>query len=68
MGNMNMVKGKIVEKGYNLERFAEKIGITRKTLGKTLAGKRDFTASEILKICDVLAIEHSDIGTYFFTE
>ena len=67
MADTNKLMGRIVEKGYTVTSFADKVGISRQSLGKKLNGARDFTVSEIFGICEILSITRSEIGDYFFT-
>lgn len=61
------LKGRISEKGLNQKELALKIGISEGQFCKKLSGEYAFKQSEIVKICDVLNIENSLIGDYFFT-
>ena len=64
--NTNKLIGRIVEYGYTLSAFANKLGITRQTLRNKLYNITDFRASEIITICDLLKIEN--VEEYFFCE
>ena len=59
--------GRIKEFGFTQERIALEVGMTVSTLSFKLNNKAFFTQKEIRKICDLLEIEISDIGLYFFT-
>lgn len=67
MADTSRLKGRIVEKGFTITSFADKVGISRQSLGKKLNGSRDFTVSEIFGICEALNITRPEIGDYFFT-
>lgn len=59
--------GKIVEKYKTRGKFAEAMDISERSLSLKLNGKVPFTQQEILKACELLEIDNSDIGIYFFT-
>ena len=59
--------GRIKECGFTQESLAFRIGISVSTLSFKLNNKAYFTQKEIRKICDLLGIEITEIGVYFFT-
>lgn len=59
--------GKIREKELNQKEVARKIGISEGQMCQKIRGKYLFKQSEIRNICDLLEIEQSEIGEYFFT-
>lgn len=59
--------GRIREYGFTQERIASAIGMTVGTISFKLNNKAFFTQKEIIKICDLLEIEYTQIGVYFFT-
>ncbi len=59
------LKALLFEKGVTQRKLAEKLGMTEKTFGYKLKGKREFTLSEIWKICTVLEISNPfDVFVY----
>lgn len=68
--DFSKLEGRIREKLKYNNVFAEKIGTSAVSLSSKLHNKTDFTASEISRAIepDVLDIDISEIGEYFFTE
>ena len=62
------LKGRIREVCETDKKFAEKMGIDRATLSKSLNNRRDFSQEEIQKACAILQITTDQIGAYFFKE
>ena len=60
--------GRIKEKGYTQETFAEAIGIGISTLSLKLSSKAYFKQSEMDKASDVLGFDKGEIGAYFFAQ
>lgn len=59
--------GRLKEKGMTQKELAEVIGISEGQMSQKIQGNFPFKQSEIGSICDVLCIDKSDIGLYFFT-
>ena len=59
--------GRIKEYGFTQERIASEVRMSVSTLSFKLNNKAFFTQREIRKICDLLGIEATEIGVYFFT-
>lgn len=55
------LKGARVEKGLTQEDMAERIGISTYSYLMKENGKRDFTLTEMKKICEILGKELSEI-------
>lgn len=68
MTNTLKLKGRIIEEGFNLTTFADAIDMTPPSLRAKINGRSEFKASEIKKVCDILAIPMADIPSYFFTD
>lgn len=66
MTNTAKLKGKIVECGYSLTTFSEKMNLSRPCLRKKINGETDFKASEIEKACSILDIPANKLEEYFF--
>lgn len=58
--------GRMKEKNITQDGLAKHIGLQPPTLSQKLNNKAKFKQAEISKICDVLGIEATDIGLYFF--
>jgi len=56
--NVNMLKGKIKERGETQESVAKAIGISSNSLSRKLAGKREFRLSEIIRLTDFLELDN----------
>lgn len=57
MLNANLLKGKMIEKGFTQTTLAIAICMSENTLSSRLNGKSDFRIGEIDKICEVLRID-----------
>lgn len=64
--NGNLLKAKIIEKGYTQKSLAKEVGISGNSMSRKLLGKRDFRLSEVIAICDVLEIDNPK--SIFFEE
>lgn len=62
---VNKLKGKIVERGMNIESLAKLIGVDRATLYRKLNDAEKITIGEAAKIKDVLEISESDAYDIF---
>ena len=60
------LEGRIREVFKTKTAFAEALGLSMRTLGLKLNGKRDFRQGEILKSALLLDIPFKDICLYFF--
>ena len=47
--------------------FADKIGLSERTVSLKLSGKTPWKQPQIQKACEVLKIKEKDIPSYFFT-
>jgi DNA-binding XRE family transcriptional regulator len=56
------------EFGYTQEKLAKTIGLNESTLNAKLNNKGYFKQDEIDKICEVLDISVSEIGSYFYSK
>ncbi len=62
---VNKLKGKIVEKGMNIESLARSVGIDRTTLYRKLNNTEKITIGEASKIKDALALSDADAYDIF---
>lgn len=66
--DVNKLKGKIVEKGLNVETLARKIGIDRSTLYRKLNKQGDtLTVREVNIICKELGLSKDEAMDIFFS-
>ena len=64
--NYSKLLGKIVEKVGTQGVFAEKMGLSERSVSLKLNGKIGWKQVEIAKACSVLEIPDEDIPAYFF--
>lgn len=65
--NYAKLNGRIVEKCGTQAVFAERMGLSERTISMKLNNKIAFKQSEIQKALDVLEITSDEIQVYFFT-
>ena len=65
--NYSKLLGRIVEKVRTQGEFAERMGVSERTMSLKLNGKIDWKQAEILKACHLLNICENEIPLYFFT-
>ena len=58
--------GRIIEKYGTRKAFAEKLGISENSMSLKLNGKTGFSQDEMNRWSDLLEIDVSEIGDYFF--
>lgn len=61
------LKGRIIEKCGSLSNFAEEFGASRSIVSLKINNKMMFTPDDIIKVSDLLEIDKTEIGVYFFT-
>ena len=64
--NYNKLKGRIVEKCGTQGNFAQRMGLSERTVSLKLSGRIPFKQPEILKAMEVLDLADDDIQAYFF--
>ena len=62
------LRGRIVEKFYNVQAFADALGVSRQNVDATLHDKVGFTRDKIVKWANMLGIQKEDYLAYFFAE
>ena len=62
------LKGRIVEIYGTQAAFAKALGSTEVTVTNKLAGKSQFSQSDIVQWCNTLGIAADDVGVYFFAQ
>ena len=60
------LKGRIVETCGTQGNFAQKMGLSERTVSLKLSGRIPFKQPEILKALEVLNLSEEDIQAYFF--
>lgn len=65
--NYAKLLGRIVEVVGTQGKFANRMGLSERTISRKLNGKVGWKQAEILKACNVLSIKEEDIPDYFFT-
>lgn len=64
--NIKKLKGKMVEKGLNVESLATHMDIDRSTLYRKLTDAEKFTVGEVQKLKDILNLTTDDASDIFF--
>ena len=60
------LKGRIIEKFGSQARFAEAMELSTTSLSLKMTGQIPFKQTEIARACDLLGVEPTQIGVYFF--
>ena len=63
--DLNKLKGKIFDKGWNVEKLAENIGIDRSSMYRKLNNFEKITIGEAKKITAVLNLSNEDASSIF---
>ena len=63
-----LLNSKIDEIKIPITTIAEKMGISRQTFYLKISGQREFKASEIEKICDILRLTDDEKSSIFFAD
>ena len=63
--DLNKLKGKIVEKGLNVEKLAEYIGVDRSSMYRKLNNFEKITIGEAKQIKDVLGLSNEEATSIF---
>lgn len=67
--NVLMLKGKVIEKGFTLEKVAENIGIDRSTMSRKLSNAgEDFTIKQADDIVNLLGLSSVEATAIFFSQ
>lgn len=64
--NYNILKGKIVQNGFNQQSFAKEIGITEQALSEKLNFKKPFKQTEMENCRKVLSLSSEEMINIFF--
>lgn len=63
-----LLNSKIDEIKIPITTIAKKMGISRQTFYLKMSGQREFKASEIEKICDILRLTDDEKSSIFFAD
>lgn len=66
MVNVNKFKGKLVEKGMNVERLAEMTGSHRSTIYRKLNNPETITIKDVYTWCHALKLTNTEATEIFF--
>lgn len=66
--DFSLLTGRIITIFGSRGEFATALGVSKGTLSMKLNNKVKFTTQEILRSCELLGIDKSEIGVYFFTQ
>lgn len=61
----NKLKGKIIEKGFNVEQVAERIGMDKATFYRKLNNFEKFTVGDALRIKETLCLTDAEAYDIF---
>ena len=67
MVNVDLLKGKITERGTNVSEIAVKMGVDKATLYRRIADGSSFTIGEVEKITEALGLSHDEAISIFFS-
>lgn len=69
MVNVNKLKGKIIEKGFNIETFAKEVGMNKSTFYRKLnTNGAKFSIKEASLVVDLLGITKEEAANIFFAD
>lgn len=60
------LRGRIVEKETTQAAIAKKIGISPQAMSKKMNGETGFSQDDVIRICAILDIDLSDVGSFFY--
>lgn len=66
--NVDLLKGKITERGTNVSEIAVKMGVDKATLYRRIADGSSFTIGEVEKITEALGLSHEEAISIFFSQ
>lgn len=61
------LRGRIKEKGFTEQEFANMLSLSRTSLSLRMNGKTEWSLSDIEKACEILSIPSTEIPEYFFS-
>ena len=66
--NILKLKGKLVERGMNVEKLASKVRMDRSTLYRKLNNGENFTVGEVKRIKNALKLDIEEANEIFFDQ
>ena len=66
--NLKYLNDRILLSRIPITAIAESMGLSRQTLYHKMKGEREFKASEVVKICDILRLTNEERTLIFFTK
>lgn len=60
------LRGRIIEKYGTIDAFGKELDISKTQLSKKMNGKAGFSQSDIVKWSNLLDIDLSDVGSFFY--
>lgn len=66
--NSNELRAQMLRKGFKVENFAEKLGISKSAFYRKLKGTSEFDREEISKISELLELQPKDVYDIFFAK
>lgn len=66
MINTNALKGAIVAAGHSQRSLAKELNMSENTLGSKVNGKLEFTAGEIIRLCEKINISDAQTKVDIF--
>lgn len=67
--NMNMLRGKIIERGYTQQYVAQQIGIDKSTFSRKMQSSAlDFSIGEMYRIVDMLQLTNEEAQQIFLSD
>ena len=65
---LNLLKGKMAERGYSIQRLAKELGRSADYVSQKLRNPSRFRVNEAAKLCGLLGIEITEMHRYFLKE
>ena len=65
--NYAKLRGRIIEKFGSIDAFGNKLKISKAQLSKKLNGKAGFSQADIIEWSDILDIDLSEVGLFFYS-
>jgi hypothetical protein len=66
--NLKYLNDRILLSRIPITAIAESMGLSRQTLYHKMKGEREFKASEVVNICDILRLTNEERTLIFFTK
>jgi len=66
--DVNILKGKIVERCGTIQEFCDRAVFNRSTFDRKMNGKSEFTMEEVRRIVNVLSLSEEETRNIFFAD